>query len=1163
MTMKKFMKSTKLLCLFLCIWSFQASLSAQSSSFTTEGTDFWLAFGQNTKAEYIETAGYNRVFLRIRFVAIEDATISFTFTESNTNGGIEPIILRAGEMHVEEFTTAQAQQIYSNRPYNVPLGDPHYGKNKKSLHIQSTAPISLYAMNFCNYSSDATNVLPTRVLGTDYYHMSYQPLNTSSTDYNYSGFDGHLVVATENDTKIYRGTTSTTPLATLNKGEVYYHYRKSDMTGNNYYLRSDKPVAYFVNVTWANIPSTYSAADILYQQLFPISMWGTEFLVPHTNRAKDRIRIIASIDNTQITYNGAKRISSGTSNTLNKGQYIELELNGNASGSFISSDGKPIAVTAYTVGSQYLGESGSTASDPSMVWIPPLQQSVQSTTIAPFRLNGLVDHRAIIITKATTREQTVVFSEETGGVITLIPSQWETNGDYSFYSLSLGAAATSSYTFNNDAGLSVLMYGYGSSVSYYYLAGSSARTINPHFLVNDYHHQEVNGMEFCEGEFRFDGEIFSLYSSAPENIKWYINGQEETAQQGNQNEWTKELTEGEYTIKMAVKNAYGLTDTCRTTFTVVKCPCIWIGGARGDNPNGAILDDDNKNRWSIALNWIDQKKPDNEYERIQYHELAIDLHADSDGANGRPMLNIAAGIENSTSANLIIPAACALELTGSDGGKPINFTSDAQVIVYSGKPATAGDALRSNGTLILPADFQTEKVFVELFVHSPSEYGQHDADKLLWQYFGIPTSGYRPRRMQGAFVRYYDSHKGHPTDPTQDPLVFWHNITNASPALLPGTGYEIAVWTGNSQTFLFDGEYSTSDMQITLQNASAAQNKYFAGQNVVANPYTGGLNVATGIDFGEDLESTVYIFNTGSNILWDENVKSQQGTASGQYLAVPSSAGGAGFTVPSLQGFVVKFLQNLTDNPSAPAQATIKFVYSGIAKNNFTQRTEKQEKQIRTSISLISDNVLKDRMWLYTNENTTYDFNNGYDGEKMFGARSLSQLYVNRGGKNYQVNSVPNINDTRIMFKPEAGVGKYTLIFNHEHTDEVYGNMYLVDMYTSQITDISADDSEYSFTSTDEGMATNRFMIITRKDGQPTEDDQKFEVYQDNTGIIFYNNSEEPVNCTMYDVAGRKTHTFHLKAYHPYCLNKLPGNGIYIVEASYALHNISKKVIIR
>jgi hypothetical protein len=101
--------------------------------------------------------------------------------------------------------TLDLNSTQKNHVYNIS------GTSNKSLRIQSTAPVSVYALNYSENTTDATHVLPVNNLGTDYYHFSYfQRLSYP---------DGYTVVATEDGTSVYdNGTLRAGPLSA---GQVY------------------------------------------------------------------------------------------------------------------------------------------------------------------------------------------------------------------------------------------------------------------------------------------------------------------------------------------------------------------------------------------------------------------------------------------------------------------------------------------------------------------------------------------------------------------------------------------------------------------------------------------------------------------------------------------------------------------------------------------------------------------------------------------------------------------------------------------------------------------------------------------------------------------------------------------------------------------------------
>lgn len=99
------------------------------------------------------------------------------------------------------------------------------------------------------------------------------------------------------------------------------------------------------------------------------------------------------------------------------------------------------------------------------------------------------------MTPTATKEKTTI--KIGAGQTMLLSSQngtWYDNpsSGMSFYNLQL-TEASASYLFDNEEGLIVYGYGFGSFISYYYMAASSIRQLNPSFYINDVHFQNANG----------------------------------------------------------------------------------------------------------------------------------------------------------------------------------------------------------------------------------------------------------------------------------------------------------------------------------------------------------------------------------------------------------------------------------------------------------------------------------------------------------------------------------------------------------------------------------------------------------------------------------------------------------------------------------------------
>jgi hypothetical protein len=261
----------------------------------------------------------------------------------------------------------------------------------------------VYAFNTTKAVTDATIILPTDAWGMEYYRLSYTPV---SLNYDYD-----VIIAKEDGTTVT--LPSTTPF-TLNEGEAYRVGLTGDQTGRH--ITATKPIAYFTHNSHAKVPTGQNAADILLEQMAPVTQWGKKFLVPNAyeNTNTDSkiepnlIRIIASVSGTKVRWSGAAPVdaTAGTAPTTpttsnvshsgatgitkdsctltSPGSWITLKISGTVDynpSSYISAE-QPVGVAAYMTGSHKTGNDHN--GDPSIAWIPALNQSVQETLISPF-----------------------------------------------------------------------------------------------------------------------------------------------------------------------------------------------------------------------------------------------------------------------------------------------------------------------------------------------------------------------------------------------------------------------------------------------------------------------------------------------------------------------------------------------------------------------------------------------------------------------------------------------------------------------------------------------------------------------------------------------------------------------------------------------------------
>jgi hypothetical protein len=516
---------------------------------TTGGTDFWLTFGKNADNTF------NMVNLQIRIVGGDQAgDFSVAY---NALGYTESFPIAASEIKTLILTPELKQAVYNDYTTTT--------VTDFSIHITSTVPVVVYALNKAQASTDASNILPVTALGTEYYNISYTPYA--------SYLDAYSVIATENNTNIYHNGGA--PVATLNAGQVYYRTSSTDMTGAH--ITTDKPVAFFAQCQSAQIPAGIISNDCLFQQLAPVRTWERDFFVPvsdprfdQAEYVRERVRIVVSQNNTKITPIGGVIKSAWGSqmslDNLQAGQFVELETTTDNIGCYIQAD-KPIGVCTYLTGYFY---NNTGLADPAQAWIPAIAQMIPEVRIAPFSgITNLFYHGFLIVTPTSSKNDTKI--SVNGGPFQFLTLNWYNNPNAGISYISLDVENnTGNYLIRNSGGLIVMGYGIGAAESYYYLAGSGMRDLDAMFYANDIHFQDLKDTAFCSGAVEFRAEIEGELHPDAGSLKWYVDGVEEVLAQ-DLLEWNRYFAAGAYEITMEVHYETGETVSKTGTLQIAAC----------------------------------------------------------------------------------------------------------------------------------------------------------------------------------------------------------------------------------------------------------------------------------------------------------------------------------------------------------------------------------------------------------------------------------------------------------------------------------------------------------------------------------------------------------------------------------------------------------------
>jgi len=425
---------------------FLISLTPLQAQVTTEGTDFWFGFMHNDAAAFIE------IYVSSR----EQASVTV-----NT-----PAFGWSTSVNVSPNTTTLI---------NVPLSlmPTTEGIQNMGIHLTSDVPVTVYTLNKRQFSADAAVILPTNVLGQEYYVMAHmEPPGDRQAGSLESEF---LIVASEDDTQVevilsvrsFNGFAPNTPhLIELNAGETYQFKSNEDLTGS--FVRNISPVdptlstckkiAVFGGNRFTNVGGCGGNRDHLIEQMFPIPTWGKKFLfVPYETRSGgDYLKIIASEDNTEVDISGIFGF------TLNKG---ELYVNKALDGVRTINTSKPVQIAQFSRSTQCDNADG----DPFMIMLSPLEQRVNQVTFDAFDVTEIDQYYLTLITGSDD-----ITNIEIDGVD--VSSSFITvlgGGAYANFEINQGT-----HTVTAPNGVIAYVYGFGSNESFGYSAGVSLVNLN-------------------------------------------------------------------------------------------------------------------------------------------------------------------------------------------------------------------------------------------------------------------------------------------------------------------------------------------------------------------------------------------------------------------------------------------------------------------------------------------------------------------------------------------------------------------------------------------------------------------------------------------------------------------------------------------------------------
>ena len=522
---------------------------------STQGKEFYFSLMQNGYYDinYCGTASDYRVYKAI-IAPKESGTVYFEYFNQNNP--------RTVGVSVTENTTTEVilneADVYHP---NVGTAQNNYYKDR-TVRVYADFEISLYVSNEACNSFDASIVLPTTALGTEYMIQTYPNGNHTTGANNVANDIPHpcfMIIGTKDDTPVRITGPSEkidallpTPAdvqedqstgisyfdITINKGESYFIRSSTtdvnDLSGievkvnprQNNDLDKCKTIMVFNGNILTRIPATNNTnMDHIFEQAYPISNWGTEFAITSSdgydgnpNPDVDYIRITASEATNCTIYNATNTIAR--TYTLEAGDTEEYQLP-RASGSCYIKATKPVACYLYQRSG--VGINGSYG-DPSMLWISPINLGLNQLTFSTFDFiagdnpSDKIHYVNIVIPADSVNAANPVYmtykNNNQQTVIENITDEFSnyvlgSNQKYKYARIELPRHGT--YTLNSDKGKMVVhVYGLGGVRGYAYNGGSAAIPYRSNFMVGQYgvdgfFTMSTTGYDLCSGtQYKFD-----------------------------------------------------------------------------------------------------------------------------------------------------------------------------------------------------------------------------------------------------------------------------------------------------------------------------------------------------------------------------------------------------------------------------------------------------------------------------------------------------------------------------------------------------------------------------------------------------------------------------------------------------------------------------------
>ena len=494
---------------------------------STQGKEFWFSFMQNG---YKENDGS---WVEIQVMISAKRACSGTITNPRTSWS-------------QTFTVDSASVVVLPIPETEGYNENNVGvPSDLGLLLTVTDTVSVFIANIANKSFDASFVLPIESLGSSYIVQCDKQSRTPNTFISFGFRDmetsAFLIVATEDNTVIDINPSALTMdghptvvnySVTLDRGQTYFMRSMNtqgvtirDFSGTRIKARDGKKIAVFNGNTLTTIPDPWFSSiqqgyDHIFEQALPVETWGSRFAITSSaTRTRDQVKITAEFDNDTVWCNSVQQA------VLNRGGSFTFWLYGSMSGNHTFGGGscfvetsRPSMVYLYNTTYRDPEAMSQEKGDPSMVWIPPIEQKINDITFCTFNHdNATIDNHYVNIVVDSESVHEVYLDGVLLDANDFQPLIGNQAISYARVEISHGM-----HHLSCEKGLITHVYGFGSAKGYAYCVGANVENLTSAFVINgqlsaNYH----DGLRLCIGE-AADFEVVTNYPV--ESVVWDFDG---------------------------------------------------------------------------------------------------------------------------------------------------------------------------------------------------------------------------------------------------------------------------------------------------------------------------------------------------------------------------------------------------------------------------------------------------------------------------------------------------------------------------------------------------------------------------------------------------------------------------------------------------------------